>query len=132
MKPNGFSQARDLPFNRYAWLTTHNSFARLGQRSQTGVAIATAFNQQDTVTDQLNVSLSPSLSPSRLAARLHCRYQRRAAPHSPELTSGPGGAPGANAALPTLDNHAAWFDGFSGPARASYPAAFTFLIGRAE
>ncbi|TVU14488.1 hypothetical protein EJB05_37961 [Eragrostis curvula] len=48
------TKARDLPFNRYAWLTTHNSFARLGQRSQTGVAIATAWNQQDTVTEQLN------------------------------------------------------------------------------
>jgi hypothetical protein len=49
-------QARDLPFNRYAWLTTHNSFARLGTRSRTGTAIATAWNQQDTITDQLNVS----------------------------------------------------------------------------
>ncbi|KAJ1271007.1 hypothetical protein BS78_06G095700 [Paspalum vaginatum] len=48
------AQARNLPFNRYAWLTTHNSFARLGQRSQTGVAIATPWNQQDTVTEQLN------------------------------------------------------------------------------
>ncbi|CAN6228116.1 unnamed protein product [Urochloa humidicola] len=48
------TKARDLPFNRYAWLTTHNSFSRLGQRSQTGVAIATPWNQQDTVTDQLN------------------------------------------------------------------------------
>ncbi|KAF8762571.1 hypothetical protein HU200_009348 [Digitaria exilis] len=50
------TKAKDLPFNRYAWLTTHNSFARLGQRSQTGVAIATPWNQQDTVTEQLNVS----------------------------------------------------------------------------
>uniref|UniRef100_A0ACD5UPP6 Uncharacterized protein n=1 Tax=Avena sativa TaxID=4498 RepID=A0ACD5UPP6_AVESA len=48
------SKARDLPFNRYSWLTTHNSFARLGARSQTGTAIATAWNQQDTVTQQLN------------------------------------------------------------------------------
>ena len=56
------AQARDLPFNRYAWLTTHNSFARLGQRSQTGVAIATPWSQQDTVTEQLNVSaLCPPL-----------------------------------------------------------------------
>jgi hypothetical protein len=55
-------QARDLPFNRYAWLTTHNSFARLGQKSQTGVAIATPWNQQDTVTEQLNVTLLPSSS----------------------------------------------------------------------
>lgn len=48
------TKARDLPFNRYAWLTTHNSFARLGTRSRTGTAIATAWNQQDTITDQLN------------------------------------------------------------------------------
>ena len=56
------AQARDLPFNRYAWLTTHNSFARLGQRSQTGVAIATPWSQQDTVTEQLNVSALCPLS----------------------------------------------------------------------
>jgi hypothetical protein len=67
-------QARDLPFNRYAWLTTHNSFARLGQRSQTGVAIATPWNQQDTVTEQLNVSFfhSPSCLSSAHAA-VHVR-----------------------------------------------------------
>uniref|UniRef100_J3LXY2 Phosphatidylinositol-specific phospholipase C X domain-containing protein n=2 Tax=Oryza brachyantha TaxID=4533 RepID=J3LXY2_ORYBR len=48
------TKARDLPFNRYAWLTTHNSFARLGTRSRTGTAITTPWNQQDTITDQLN------------------------------------------------------------------------------
>jgi hypothetical protein len=56
------SKATDLPFNRYSWLTTHNSFARLGARSQTGTAIATAWNQQDTVTQQLNVSPRSSQS----------------------------------------------------------------------
>uniref|UniRef100_A0A453BZI9 PI-PLC X domain-containing protein n=1 Tax=Aegilops tauschii subsp. strangulata TaxID=200361 RepID=A0A453BZI9_AEGTS len=50
------SKDRGLPFNRYAWLTTHNSFARLGTQSQTGTAIVTAFNQQDTIAEQLNVS----------------------------------------------------------------------------
>uniref|UniRef100_R7WGC2 PI-PLC X domain-containing protein n=1 Tax=Aegilops tauschii TaxID=37682 RepID=R7WGC2_AEGTA len=48
------SKDRGLPFNRYAWLTTHNSFARLGTQSQTGTAIVTAFNQQDTIAEQLN------------------------------------------------------------------------------
>ncbi|RRT54431.1 hypothetical protein B296_00035205 [Ensete ventricosum] len=45
-----------LPFNRYAWLTTHNSFARLGQRSRTGTPVIAPENQQDSVTGQLNVS----------------------------------------------------------------------------
>lgn len=53
------SKDRGLPFNRYAWLTTHNSFARLGTQSQTGTAIVTAFNQQDTIAEQLNVSPPP-------------------------------------------------------------------------
>lgn len=44
----------DLPFNRYAWLTTHNSFARIGQRSHTGTPVVAPMNQQDSVTDQLN------------------------------------------------------------------------------
>jgi hypothetical protein len=50
-------QGTGLPFNRYAWLTTHNSFARLGQiRSPTGTPNVSPRNQQDTVTQQLNVS----------------------------------------------------------------------------
>jgi hypothetical protein len=44
-------QARDLPFNRYAWLTTHTTRSR-----GWGSARRPAWNQQDTVTDQLNVS----------------------------------------------------------------------------
>ncbi|KAI3947728.1 hypothetical protein MKX01_034393 [Papaver californicum] len=43
-----------LPFNKYTWLTTHNSFALLGQKSQTGSTIITAENQQDSITSQLN------------------------------------------------------------------------------
>jgi hypothetical protein len=90
-------QARDLPFNRYAWLTTHNSFARLGQRSQTGVAIATPWNQQDTVTEQLNVSslsvrslappstashLLPELGKASCSSLVHVRMTRRRATHA--------------------------------------------------
>lgn len=45
-----------LPFNRYSWLTTHNSFSILNSKTMTGVPIVTAFNQQDSITAQLNVS----------------------------------------------------------------------------
>ncbi|CAF2216965.1 BnaA08g02520D [Brassica napus] len=44
---------KGLPFNKYAWLTTHNSFARLGQVSKTGSVILAPTNQQDSVTSQL-------------------------------------------------------------------------------
>ena len=44
-----------MPFNQYTWLTTHNSFAKLGDRSATGSIILAPTNQQDTVTSQLNV-----------------------------------------------------------------------------
>ncbi|MCO5575858.1 hypothetical protein L7F22_029663 [Adiantum nelumboides] len=42
-----------LPFNKYSWLTTHNSFSIVGEPSQTGSRV-TFYNQEDTVTDQLN------------------------------------------------------------------------------
>ncbi|URE40207.1 PI-PLC X domain-containing protein [Musa troglodytarum] len=48
------SKGNGLPFNRYAWLTTHNSFARLGQRSRTGTPVIAPENQQDSITGQLN------------------------------------------------------------------------------
>ncbi|XP_042413871.1 PI-PLC X domain-containing protein At5g67130-like [Zingiber officinale] len=48
------SKGTGLPFNSYSWLTTHNSFARLGQKSLTGTPILTPENQQDSITDQLN------------------------------------------------------------------------------
>ncbi|KAK1275207.1 PI-PLC X domain-containing protein [Acorus gramineus] len=51
---NPQSKANGLPFNRYSWLTTHNSFAQLGLKSFTGVPRVTFDNQQDSVTDQLN------------------------------------------------------------------------------
>ncbi|XP_059652898.1 PI-PLC X domain-containing protein At5g67130-like [Cornus florida] len=48
------SKVKGLPFNRYSWLTTHNAFARFGDRSATGSVILAPSNQQDSVTDQLN------------------------------------------------------------------------------
>ncbi|CAK9326393.1 unnamed protein product [Citrullus colocynthis] len=43
-----------LPFNKYAYLTTHNSFAVEGEPSQTGVPRVTLYNQADTISQQLN------------------------------------------------------------------------------
>ncbi|XP_058190314.1 PI-PLC X domain-containing protein At5g67130-like isoform X1 [Rhododendron vialii] len=48
------SMVKGLPFNRYSWLTTHNSFARFGEKSDTGSVILAPTNQQDCITDQLN------------------------------------------------------------------------------
>ncbi|KAJ6795459.1 PI-PLC X domain-containing protein [Iris pallida] len=43
-----------LPFNKYAYLTTHNSYAIEGEPSHTGLPRITFTNQEDTVTQQLN------------------------------------------------------------------------------
>lgn len=43
-----------LPFNKYAFLTTHNAFAIEGEPSHTGVPRITVTNQEDTITQQLN------------------------------------------------------------------------------
>ncbi|XP_042506075.1 PI-PLC X domain-containing protein At5g67130-like [Macadamia integrifolia] len=48
------TKVKGLPFNRYSWLTTHNSFALLGAKSTIGSVILSPENQQDTVTNQLN------------------------------------------------------------------------------
>ncbi|KAJ4963914.1 hypothetical protein NE237_023853 [Protea cynaroides] len=48
------TKVNGLPFNRYSWLTTHNSFALLGAKSATGAVILSPENQQDSVTSQLN------------------------------------------------------------------------------
>nr|GEW80664.1 pre-mRNA-splicing factor ATP-dependent RNA helicase DEAH7 [Tanacetum cinerariifolium] len=47
---------RGLPYNRYTWLMTHNSFARMGHRSDTCVVLLAPMNQQDLVTSQLEVT----------------------------------------------------------------------------
>ncbi|KAE8661544.1 PI-PLC X domain-containing protein [Hibiscus syriacus] len=51
---NPTSKVNGLAYNRYSWLTTHNSFARLGERSDTSSLILAPSNQQDSITDQLN------------------------------------------------------------------------------
>ncbi|KAK7386436.1 hypothetical protein VNO78_26660 [Psophocarpus tetragonolobus] len=48
------SKVKGLPFNRYSWLTTHNSFAQSGIKSDTGSFIITTTSQEDTVAQQLN------------------------------------------------------------------------------
>ncbi|KAM1940268.1 hypothetical protein ACFX13_027990 [Malus domestica] len=47
------SKVKGLPFNRYSWLTTHNSYAQAGVRSATGSLIVAPMNQNDTVANQL-------------------------------------------------------------------------------
>ncbi|CAL5065385.1 unnamed protein product [Urochloa decumbens] len=47
------SIVKGLPFNRYSWLVTHNSFSILGEPSRTGVERVTFYNQEDSVTNQL-------------------------------------------------------------------------------
>lgn len=51
---SSFSQNFTLPFNKYAWVTTHNSYAILGETSLLGVTIVSQENQEDSVTSQLN------------------------------------------------------------------------------
>ncbi|KAL9383064.1 hypothetical protein Peur_023387 [Populus x canadensis] len=43
-----------LPFNKYAFLTTHNAFAIDGYPSHTGIPRITVTNQEDRITEQLN------------------------------------------------------------------------------
>ncbi|KAK4401663.1 PI-PLC X domain-containing protein [Sesamum angolense] len=50
---NPLSKVKNLPYNRYTWLTTHNSFARVGAKSTTGSMILAPSNQQDSITSQL-------------------------------------------------------------------------------
>ncbi|KAA8531680.1 hypothetical protein F0562_006603 [Nyssa sinensis] len=42
-----------LPFNKYSWLVTHNSFSIVDAPYLTGVQRITFYNQEDTVTNQL-------------------------------------------------------------------------------
>ncbi|KAJ4962645.1 hypothetical protein NE237_022584 [Protea cynaroides] len=48
------TKVNGLPFNRYSWLTTHNSYALLGANSMTGTSILSPENQEDSITSQLN------------------------------------------------------------------------------
>ncbi|PQM37748.1 hypothetical protein Pyn_01470 [Prunus yedoensis var. nudiflora] len=53
---NGQCKNNSLPFNKYAFLTTHNAFAIEGEPSHTGIPRVTFTNQEDTITQQLNRS----------------------------------------------------------------------------
>ncbi|XP_020236637.1 PI-PLC X domain-containing protein At5g67130-like [Cajanus cajan] len=48
------SKVKGLAFNRYSWLTSHNSFAQSGVKSETGTFLVTSTTQEDSVTQQLN------------------------------------------------------------------------------
>ncbi|XP_039127824.1 PI-PLC X domain-containing protein At5g67130 [Dioscorea cayenensis subsp. rotundata] len=50
---NPASFVKGLPFNRYTWLVTHNSFSIVDEPSFTGVQRVTFYNQEDSVTNQL-------------------------------------------------------------------------------
>ncbi|XP_038723860.1 PI-PLC X domain-containing protein At5g67130 isoform X1 [Tripterygium wilfordii] len=43
-----------LPFNKYTWLVTHNSFSIVDAQPLPGVQRLTFYNQEDSVTNQLN------------------------------------------------------------------------------
>ncbi|XP_015067098.1 PI-PLC X domain-containing protein At5g67130-like isoform X2 [Solanum pennellii] len=47
------TKVKGLPFNKYSWLTTHNSFAISGSTSATGSDILAPTNQEDSITNQL-------------------------------------------------------------------------------
>lgn len=49
-------QTYSLPYNKYAWITTHNAYAIEGEQSILGTTIISPKNQEDSVTSQLNVS----------------------------------------------------------------------------
>ncbi|KAF6143963.1 hypothetical protein GIB67_017571, partial [Kingdonia uniflora] len=45
---------KDLAFNKYTWLVTHNSFSIVNAPTLPNVERVTFYNQEDTVTNQLN------------------------------------------------------------------------------
>lgn len=51
----GNGQVDGLPFNKYSWLVTHNSFSIVDFPPLAGVQRITVYNQEDTVTNQLRV-----------------------------------------------------------------------------
>lgn len=53
-------QTYSLPYNKYAWITTHNAYAIDGEVSLLGLAILSPTNQEDTITSQLNVKFFTS------------------------------------------------------------------------
>ena len=51
----GMVQVNGLPFNKYSWIVTHNSFSIVDATPLPGVQRLTFYNQEDTVTNQLRV-----------------------------------------------------------------------------
>ncbi|GMH14795.1 hypothetical protein Nepgr_016636 [Nepenthes gracilis] len=47
------TKVKGLAFNKYSWLTTHNSYALSGMTSATGATILSPTNQEDSVASQL-------------------------------------------------------------------------------
>ncbi|XP_042029849.1 PI-PLC X domain-containing protein At5g67130-like [Salvia splendens] len=50
---NPVTKVGGLPFNKYSWLTTHNSYARTARKSGVGSDLFAPTNQEDSDTDQL-------------------------------------------------------------------------------
>ncbi|KAJ8770741.1 hypothetical protein K2173_021388 [Erythroxylum novogranatense] len=50
---NPTTKVKGLAFNKYSWLTTHNSYALMGAKSGTGLFLLSPTNQEDSVTNQL-------------------------------------------------------------------------------
>ncbi|KDP31946.1 hypothetical protein JCGZ_12407 [Jatropha curcas] len=50
---NPTSKVKGLAFNKYSWLTTHNSFALMNATSETGSVLLAPTNQEHSVTIQL-------------------------------------------------------------------------------
>ncbi|URE37284.1 PI-PLC X domain-containing protein [Musa troglodytarum] len=79
------SKVGDLPFNKYSWQTTHNSFADAGAHSATGATLITFTNQQYDITSQLNNVRFFALSHVHLCFRIF--FPRRGLYASPELSA---------------------------------------------
>nr|AAR95996.1 hypothetical protein kinase [Musa acuminata] len=77
-------RSKDLPFNKYWWQTTHDSFANAAAHSATGATLITFTNQQDDITSQLNVRFF-ALSHIHLCFRI--LFPRRGLYASPELSA---------------------------------------------
>ena len=54
-------QVSELPFNKYTWIVTHNSFSIVDAPPLPGVQRITFYNQEDSVTNQLRVCQVESL-----------------------------------------------------------------------
>jgi hypothetical protein len=50
-----FAQNTSLPYNKYAYLTTHNSFAIKKRSIPDATPLVTFTNQEDTISQQLHV-----------------------------------------------------------------------------